>query len=790
MSIHSRKLLLVASLTAVGMTMNVSPAIAQGLVLEEILVTARKRVESLQDVPVAVTVFDESTIERAQINTTADLEKFVPNVDFSDNPFAGQALGATIRGVGFSDFEKSFEPAVGFSIDGVFLASNAGAAIDSFDLEQVEVLRGPQGTLFGRNTVGGVINVTRSRPTGELGFKLGANIENNAGREYNLIANTGQIADVLSIKLHALTKVDETYSVDLITGAPEDQTDITSFGAAFLIEPNDNFEALISLDYFDDDSQGGPVYSLAQPSDLFCALPNFLSTPPPAGAGAFTPGTFNATCQSDSFDVAEASDFEVHTRGIPFITHINGSSATVNIEYDISDSLKLTSITGYRETDEQLFNEGLGARNLAVEVFPGFEVNFPALSTNRVQEAEQYSQEIRLSGDFGDRTTFVAGLFFMESEYSLTGGEFTFNGGPSSGFGTAFSFGAVSTDERVQQDTTAAAIFVDGTYEATDRLSISGGFRLSWEEKDFQKDFILSSVDGVTGTSASASESWTNPTGRLIAQYEYSDNGMVYGGWSRGIRSGGFNGRGASVSAIGPYDEETVDSFEAGIRAEFFGNRVRVNPTIFLAQYDDKQEENAVSAGGDAGAVETTVQNASTVDISGLELEILAQVTPSLTLRGAFGYLDAEFDEFLVPENPTDPTNTNLIDVSDSRNLRAGPDANVSVGATYIRSVMDGDAQLIVNAAYNWADELTTSAATDPLGLGRDTVDQVKGFDFSLGIETLRDSGPNWSATAYVNDAFDDGAGRNAVGVVVPGIFAFGAGGVTKVYGLDLSLEF
>lgn len=778
---HTKVLLLSASLIAVDMAIFTSHAVAQTTVLEEIIVTARKRQESIQDVPIAVTAFDSAAIERAHISTVADLEKFTPNVDFSDNPFAGQALGATIRGIGFSDFEKSFEPAVGFSIDGVFLASNTGAAIDAFDLEQVEILRGPQGTLFGRNTVGGVINVSRTRPTGETGLKVGTRLTSNAGRELLLVANTPQVGKVLSTKIYAFDKEDETFAKNVITGEADEQTDVTSYGAAFLFEPNDKLEALISIDVFDDDSQGPPLYNTTQPGELFCDLPNFL-----ASVGVFSASSFNAGCSSRSFDIAEASDFELYTRTVPFITHVEGSSATANIGYQLSDNLTLTSITGYRETDEQLLEEGLGAPNLTVAVAPGIEIEFPILYTNRIQEASQFSQEFRLSGEINDRLTFVSGIYYLQSEYELRGGLF-----PDGTFGTAQSFGAVTTNDAVNQDTTAWAIFVDGTYELSDKLSLSGGLRYSREDKELEKNFILSSVAGVSGTSVVASDSWSNPTGRLILQYNISDDAMIYGGFSRGFRSGGFNGRAGTPTAIGPYDEETVNSFEAGIRAEFFDNRLRVNPTIFVAEYNDKQEENAIATpGGAAGATETTVQNASAVDIQGIELELLAQITPDLSFRAAFGLLDAEFSEFLVPQDPTDPSNTYVIDVKDTRNLRSGPDATASIGATYVRSIFEGRGLFTLNAAYNWADELVTSAATDPLGLGRDRAVSVEGADFSLGFETVREDGANISITAYVNDAFDDGTGRNAVGVVIPGIFAFGAGQPTKVYGLEAEIEF
>ncbi len=268
---YKSSLILSASLIATSFIMLPQAAQAQQsqaddeLRVDEMVVTARKREESLQDVPLAVTALDARAIDELHVNVITDFDKVVPNIDLADNPFAGQALGATIRGVGFSDLEKSFEPAVGFSIDGVFLANNTGAAIDGFDFEQVEVLRGPQGTLFGRNTVGGVINVTRTRPTGEAGLRLGTRIGNHRNREYFVVANAPQIHNILSTKVYAFSKQRDTFATNIVTGEKDKQTDSIAYGAAFLFEPdNEKVEALLSFDFFNDDSNGPPTYSQFQ----------------------------------------------------------------------------------------------------------------------------------------------------------------------------------------------------------------------------------------------------------------------------------------------------------------------------------------------------------------------------------------------------------------------------------------------------------------------------------------------------------------------------------------------
>ena len=171
--------------------------------LEEIVVTARKRTEDLQSVPVAVSAFQGKFLEEQFTSTVSDLERFTPNVQLQPIEYSGGGLTAAIRGVGFGDLEKSFEPAVAVSVDGLFLASNTGATIDSFDIASVEILRGPQGTLFGRNTVGGTVNITRTRPTGEWGLKAAVSYGSYDSKTFKMIANAPLIKDVLALKVGA-----------------------------------------------------------------------------------------------------------------------------------------------------------------------------------------------------------------------------------------------------------------------------------------------------------------------------------------------------------------------------------------------------------------------------------------------------------------------------------------------------------------------------------------------------------------------------------------------------------
>jgi len=236
-----------------------------GYSIEEIIVTARKREESTQDVPIAITAIDARTIERSFLTDLDDLQRFAPNVVLDRNNYTGGGINASIRGISFSDLEKSFEPAVGISLDGVFFGTTTGANIEMFDIESVEMLRGPQGTLFGRNTVGGVINITRSRPTGEFGGKVSVGLSNYDKTEFKAVLNFPIIKDVLALKLAAYKTEGDSWAKigpgaggdfyndgDQVKGA-----DITSMYGTFLFTPqNDyNFEALLTIETMDDQSE-------------------------------------------------------------------------------------------------------------------------------------------------------------------------------------------------------------------------------------------------------------------------------------------------------------------------------------------------------------------------------------------------------------------------------------------------------------------------------------------------------------------------------------------------------
>jgi len=260
-------------IAALGAGLCLSPGIApaqedgaDSAGIEEIIVTARKREEPLQNVPLAITAFDEEAIERTYSTHIGDFTKYTPNVSIGPHPYTGNGLLGSIRGVSFRDLEKSFDPTVGVVIDGVPLGQIAGARIDAFDLESIEILRGPQGTLFGRNTVGGLVKVRRTRPTGEFGAKAGMRIGANQENDYKAVVNFPIVPDILSAKLAFFSENDESFAFNTTRNEQEEGTKVTHATGTFLFEPMPNLEALLTLEYYDDESELTPPVNLTAPT--------------------------------------------------------------------------------------------------------------------------------------------------------------------------------------------------------------------------------------------------------------------------------------------------------------------------------------------------------------------------------------------------------------------------------------------------------------------------------------------------------------------------------------------
>ncbi len=728
--------------------------------LDEIVVTARFRNENQQDTPLSVTAIDSAVLQKFVVVDVQSIQRFLPNVQLSRINFAGNALGASIRGISFADLEKTFDPAIGVAIDGVFLGTNTGGNVDFVDVESVEVLRGPQGTLYGRNTVGGTISVRRTRPTGELGVKLHGRYASFNTYDLDAVVNLPKIADIFSVKLFGLKRNSDSFTKNRYTGDREPGRDFYNVGGSVLAEFGENTTVLASVDYQHDDSFYPSIINLTKANGI------------PFGAGGTICDFTNAigfgdlACDTQGVIKQRAEDFKIANTSIPFSSSMDGWNTSLEINSKIGD-WALTAITGYRNTNDAILEENSGTPPLALG--PGVLV--PLFVAARDQSYKQFSQEIRIAGDITDWMDLIAGVYYLHTDYKIGPG-LNNVGTP----GTAFLLNGPIQNFTAAQKLDSYAVFLESIFKLSDTVRLTVGGRYTTETKKF-------SVTQVSAPAFTAADdaTFSDPTGRVIIDWKPDEDMMLYASWSRGFRSGGFNGRATSATSIGPYDPETVDSFEAGMKADFADGKIRFNPTVFWAEYNNKQEEILRASGT---ATETIVQNAASARIRGIEIEFQARPIKELLLRASGGYLDAKYKSFEIPDLANPGTN---IDVAALRNFRRAPKFSFNLGADYTLAVSDNDD---INFAFNysWIDDITTSPIKDKSGDKRDVIPAYGSLDLTVALLHTGQQLKNLRVSAYGRDLLHGGGRLN--NSLDAGVFWFGVVSPRREFGVEATINF
>lgn len=744
--------------------------------IEEIVVTARFRTETMQDTPIAISVVSAKSIENTVITDVNSIQRLLPNVQLSRINFAGQALGASIRGISFADLEKTFDPAIGLVIDGVFLGTNTGANIDFDDIESIEVLRGPQGTLFGRNTIGGTISVRHTRPTGELGAKFKARYGSFNSLDLEGVVNLPKIGDALSIKLTGLRRTSDSPTRNRFTNEREAGRDLYNIGATALLELGD-FTALANVSYNRDRSFFPSAVNLTRANGR------------PFGAGGTicdytrAVGLGDLGCDTQGFVRQQGEDFKLASSSIPFASFFEGWFGTLEMNGSIGN-FNVTSITGFRKTNDQLLGENTGTGPVSFSRVPGQGV--PLFVAARDQDYEQFSQELRVAGDITDWMDIVAGVYYLNTSYSIRPNSFN---GSTAGLAylavpllppqvpAPMFINAPIQRATASQTLDSVAVFAESIFKLTDTVRLTAGGRYTIETKEF----AINQTAAVPFTGG-GEETWREPTWRAILDWKPNEETMVYASWSRGFRSGGWNGRATTAAAIGPYEPEKVDSFEIGAKTTFADGKVQLNAAAFLVNYDNKQEEIIRPAIG--GATETIVDNASSAQTKGFEVELLARPTPELTLRASGAHLSAEYQSFLVPDlaNPG-----RLVDITNVANFRRAPEWTFNAGLDYNKNLDDRNSiNLSTNLAY--LDSFTTSPRRDPTGANRDVIPAHTTLDASLAYVHEGDTFKRLRIAAYARDLLN--AGNRVNTTLDAGVFFFGAITPNREFGVELGIEF
>ena len=488
--------------------------------VEEIIVSARKRSESIQDVPVAVTALSVEQVERGNIQRVQDLEKLSPNVEMYDMAFGGGGMSASIRGLSFDDLEKTFEPTVGTVIDGVFAASNSGTDLDLFDLESVEILRGPQGTLYGRNTIGGVISINRTKPTRDFGVKFKTDLEEDNTSDVKLIVNT-PLGDNGGLKVSLRRLQSDNFAFNVTRNEREKMRDLTAASVVVDFDPAENLNVNFTFDNYNDNSQHNLlnitefyVNKLGAPQGVFALLGQGN-----AGSGALSK-------ENDYMTVYSAEGF---------YSGIQGNNMTLRVNWDLDDHV-LKLISGNNDFAELMDVCSWGSPGAVVTA----NCVFPVV---RDQTYEQTSHEIQLVSDKDGPLNYVLGFYTIETEANM-------DSGPVQNF-------------RSVQDAEAWAIFGDLSYDLSDLWTLSLGLRYTEEEKVFNIKTFASYDNKVARTPTvldlDGDFEDENIQHKVVIQRN-TDFGMIYLSHSTGFRSGGFNARGTTAESVGPFGSEEVET--------------------------------------------------------------------------------------------------------------------------------------------------------------------------------------------------------------------------------------
>jgi iron complex outermembrane receptor protein len=606
----SKSLVALATMTLATLSL---PAAAQedserrggaNVLLEEILVTARKREESMQDAPLSVSALSSEQIEALQVRDLTSLATGLPNVSLDDVGTIRGVANFSIRGLGITASIPSIDPTVGVFVDGVYMGINNGIIFDMFDLESIEVLRGPQGILFGRNVTGGAILLNTKKPGDEFEARIraAADAGGDGGMSSYLMGSIGgPMSDNFAAKLTAYYNEDDGWFKNLATG--QDHGAITQLMVRPVIvwNPTDNLEITARYEYSDIDGDGPSSQSHVNGSGI--------------------PGT-PLSHDPDSFD------FAIDEPGYQF-TETNLFST--EIAWSVSDSGTITNIFGWRDTESSALSD------IDAQALPWFH------ATTGIN-AEQISNELRYNGMIGDRTNLTVGVYYFKNdlEYAegrlLLGGALTQDGGGLYGVETAAAFTAID-------------------YDVSDRWTLSAGLRYTREEKDaqvatlpFNTNAPCNVIEGTCVYDFVDSKTWTNVSPKLGATMTLSDDTMIYAHWARGFRSGGYNLRNTSVlpsNPPGPFDEETVDNFEIGWKHDFEGGRI--NGAVFFNSIQDLQAD--INFPDPVSGIVQVIKNTADAEIAGIELDGVFSLTDNFVVTASIGAIDANYTKVLFDLN-------------------------------------------------------------------------------------------------------------------------------------------
>jgi iron complex outermembrane receptor protein len=592
--------------------------------LGAVTVTARRREESIQDVPVAVSAFGEEQLKDLQASDISGLQGAVPNMNIVQGRGSSNSVNVFIRGIGQPDALQTFDPGVGMYVDDVYYSRINGAMLSLFDVAQVEVLRGPQGTLYGKNSTGGAIKVTTKDPFDYSGGSVEATV-GNFGRVEGRFYYGDRFSETMAGSIAAAWTSNDGHVRDPATGKHYNDDDTRSVRAKLAFRPSDTFDATFSLDYTHQDA----ALTLGHPTAPF--LITDLATGPYLTPAPSTDYNFETRT---SFAPDKGQD----------MTH---KGASLNMAWTLNDAWLLKSISAWRKLDSESYIDIDASEYELGDVFVGFH-------------QKQWSQELQLQYDNGSNVKAIFGAYYLNEKvpsHQEAYADSLFTNG-----GVAVDFLRTIDDDL---ETTSSAVFANVDWEIAPTWTLTAGVRHTREKKEYSRTTSIfwdstSLYAGFLPFPAlnqdpqavinGAHKTWSATTPSLSLKKAFSDNVTAYVSANKGFKSGGFNGRSnTQAESDNPeFDPEFVWTYEMGLKMQSANRRLSANIAAFHSEYEDFQARvSEVLESGGIPSFNFPVLNAAKMTINGIEFEGLAQLGERTTLSAQFGWMDASYDKFV-----------------------------------------------------------------------------------------------------------------------------------------------
>lgn len=686
--------------------------------LERIEVTARKTVESLQEVPIAVTSIGAIELSEKGISVLTEIQQFSPNTTLQNSRGTNSTLTAFIRGVGQQDPLWGYEPGVGIYIDDVYVARPQGAVLDLLDVERIEVLRGPQGTLYGKNTIGGAIKYVTKPMSGDPTLNVKGTVGSYAQRDLKVTGQLPVIEDKLYIGFGFADLNRDGYGEYLQSALPDQDLenynkDLTAARLTVEFTPVDDLFFRLSWEKTEDDSNAKGGYRL---------LPSRLTEAP-----------------------VPDSVFDSYT-SLPTENKVELEGISLTANWDVNDNLSLKYIGSKRESYSPT---NIDFDNTALDIF-----DVPA-----IYDDENTTHEVQLS--------------YAGAGYSAVGGVYYYDGESCGQFEAvlgvlgraAFSTPGLTREVSGCNNSESVAAYVQTSIDLSEQLSLTLGARYTDEEKqatvknglifdnvypesgwipgyvrpagELVPQVLGSDSDGDGVLDAPAKESWSRFTPRVGVEYQMNSDVMLFASYAQGFKSGTYNPR-ASINEPA-VDPEVVDSFEMGIKSDWNDN-LRANVTLFALDHNDRQYISVLPVSSPED-LQQILGNVGKSTARGIETEITYAATDELTFDMALGYIDAKFEE-VFQQTPDGP-----IDVADTFAIANTPEYTANFAANYVLTTDLGD--FVFNANYYYRDDYTITETSNSL-ITQDGYGLV-----NLGVSWQSDDG-TWHGGLHVKNVTDE----------------------------------